>query len=89
MHEHFALSQVLSAAACHDQLNVLALKSIEMVVRRLQLIRSAYSQSASAPDFSGADHFMGWGPASASASVAPELAAHVATKFRGEAAILK
>ncbi|CAK0910119.1 unnamed protein product [Prorocentrum cordatum] len=89
IHEHFVLSQVLSAAVCHDQLNVPALKSMEMVVRRLQLIKSAYAQSASAPDFSGADHFMGWRPASASASVASELAAHVATKFRDEAAILK
>ena len=62
---------------------------MEMVIRRLQFIKTAYSQSASAPDFSGADHFMGWGPASAAAAVAPELAAHVATKFRDEAAILK
>ncbi|CAK0802132.1 unnamed protein product, partial [Prorocentrum cordatum] len=88
-HEHFVLAQVLSAAVCHDQLNVPALNSMEMVVRRLQLVKSAYSQSASAPDFSGADHFMGWGPVTASASVAPKLAAHVATKFRDEAAILK
>ncbi|CAK0906663.1 unnamed protein product [Prorocentrum cordatum] len=70
IHEHFVLSQVLAAAVCHDQLDIPALKCMEPTIRRLQLIKSAYAQSASAPDFSG-------------------LAAHMATKFRGEAAVLK
>ena len=63
---------------------------MELVARRAQLIKSAYAHSPSAPpDFSGADHFIGWGPASWSSAIDPSSVSRVAIEFEVEAAILK
>jgi len=72
-----------------DQLNAPALQSAELISRRLQLIEEARRLSPSAPDYSSADHFMGWTSRKHGAIVLPALAAHVATTMRDEAAISK
>ena len=74
---------------CVDQLNLPALLSGEYAVRRLQLIKEAYRLSPSAPDFSAADFFMGWGARRHGAVIDPNLAKHVAMQLKADAEIQK
>lgn len=89
VYEHEVLCKILEAMACQDQLNVLSLTAGELLVRRMQLIKEAHRIAPSAPDYSAADQFMGWGPRAHGAAVAPELAAFVAKELKAEAEISK
>ena len=89
VYEHEVLCRVFDSMLCVDQLNVPALHSAELLCRRLQLIEEAHRVSPSAPDYSAADHFMGWAARQHGATVAPHLREHVATNLRGDAAIAK
>ena len=56
---------------------------------RRDAFHKAHRLSPSAPDYSAADHFMGWAARQHGAVVAPKLKEHVATSLRGEAAVAK
>ena len=88
-YEHECLSRVLEALICVDQLNVPSLQGAELVVRRMQVIREAHRISPSSPDYSAADHFMGWKYRKSGQGVDSELAQHVANELKTEAAIAK
>ena len=87
--EHEVLYRMVDAFATRDQVNVPGLLGCELLCRRLQVIKEAHRVTPSAPDYSAADHFMGWGSRAYGAAVSPELASHVATQLKTEAEILK
>lgn len=60
VYEHECLSRILESMITVDQLNICALRGAELICRRMQVIREAHRVSPSAPDYSSADHFMGW-----------------------------
>eukprot|EP00929_Paragymnodinium_shiwhaense_P054062 TRINITY_DN27096_c0_g2_i1.p1 TRINITY_DN27096_c0_g2~~TRINITY_DN27096_c0_g2_i1.p1 ORF type:complete len:380 (-),score=62.55 TRINITY_DN27096_c0_g2_i1:1083-2222(-) len=88
-YEMEVLCRVLYAFCCVDQVNAPALSGIELIVRRISLIKEAHRLSPSSPDYSASDYFMGWGQRRFGATVAPVLAQHVAEELRADAAILK
>ena len=88
IYEHECLSRILESLVTIDQLNIGALQGVELLVRRMQVIREAHRISPASPDYSAADHFMGWKYKRA-AQVDADLAAHVATELKNEAAIAK
>jgi hypothetical protein len=87
--EHECLSRILEAFVAVDQINFPATQGGELLARRLQVIREARKLSASQPDYSSADHFMGWAYRKSSQGVVSELAAHVASELKDETAIMK
>ena len=89
VYEHECLSRIFESMICVDQLNPSGLQSVELVVRRMQVIREAHRISPSAPDYSAADHFMGWKFKKQAQGVDASLAAHVANELKTEAAIAK
>jgi len=88
VYEHEVLSRVLESCITIDQLNVPALQGVELIARRLQVIREAHRLSPGQPDYSAADHIMGWKYKRA-AQIDMDLAQHVATELKNEAAIAK
>ena len=60
-----------------------------MLSRRLQHIEQAHVENSQAPDYSGAEHFLGSSEKKGGALIAPGLSLHVATRFRDEASIAK
>ena len=88
LHEHECLARILDAALTIDQINAPALLCMEFVVRRASLIREAHRLSPSSPDYSMADHWMGWGQ-SRGGGVAPDLTRYVAEQLRDEASVAK
>ena len=89
VYEHECLSRIFEAMLTVDQLNAPALQSAELVSRRMQVIREAHRISPGSPDYSSADIMMGWRYRRAGQGVDQELAAHVATELKNEAAIAK
>ena len=88
-YEHECLSRIMESMITVDQLNVCALQSAELVMRRMQVIREAHRISPSAPDYTSADHFMGWKWRKSTQGIDAGLAAHVAAELKNEAAISK
>lgn len=88
-YEHECLSRILESLVSIDQLNVASLQGAELIGRRLQVIREAHRLSPSAPDYSAADYFMGWKYRRGSQGVDNQLAQHVATEMKADAAIMK
>ena len=74
---------------CYDGLQISNLACFELLVRRLQHIEQAHIECPTAPDYSGAEHFMGSQERRGGALVAPGLAQHVAGRFRDDASIAK
>ncbi|CAE8608177.1 unnamed protein product [Polarella glacialis] len=87
--EYETLARILESMIVIDQLNIPALTSGELIVRRMQVIKEAHRISPSAPDYSAADLFMGWPYRRGGRSVDPDLAAFVAGELKAEAAIAK
>ena len=87
--EHHILSEILERAVEYDGLQVSNLASFEMLSRRLQHIEQAHVENSQAPDYSGAEHFLGSSEKKGGALIAPGLSLHVATRFRDEASIAK
>ena len=87
IHEHECLAKILDAAVMIDQVNLPSMVSFEYVCRRMALIKAAHRVNPASPDYSAADHFMGWGARRGAAD--PALEAHVAGQLRDEAAVLK
>ena len=88
-YEHEVLSRILESIVTVDQLNVSGLQGIELLVRRLQVIREAHRISPTSPDYSSAEFFMGWRYRKGAHGVDPDLAHHVAAELKSEAMILK
>ncbi|CAK8991991.1 unnamed protein product [Durusdinium trenchii] len=89
IYEHEVLSRILESIVTVDQLNVSGLQGIELLVRRLQVIREAHRILPSSPDYSSAEFFMGWKYRKGAHGVDPDLAHHVAAELKSEAMILK
>ena len=90
IYEHEVLCRSLDAMLMYDQMNLPALRSAEILVRRLMLIEEAYSMCPSSPDFGGADIYMGWSAlGSGGAGAVAPMRAHVAEQLRGRAAVAK
>ena len=89
IYEHEVLSRILESIVTIDQLNVSGLQGIELLVRRLQVIREAHRILPSSPDYSSAEFFMGWKYRKGAHGVDPDLAHHVAAELKSEAMILK
>lgn len=89
VYEHECLSRIFESMVCVDQLNPSGLQSMELVVRRMQVIREAHRISPNAPDYSSADYFMGWRYKKQSQGIDSGLAAHVASELKNDAAIQK
>ena len=87
--EHECLSRILESLITVDQLNICALQGVELIVRRMQVIREAHRVSPSNPDYTSADHFMGWKFRKSTQGIDAGLAAHVASELKTEATILK
>ena len=88
-YEHECLGRILESLITVDQLNICALQGAELICRRLQVIREAHRISPSSPDYSSADHFMGWKWRRSAQGVDMQLASHVAQALKDEAAIAK
>ena len=88
-YEHECLSRILESMITVDQLNICALQGAELICRRLQVIREAHRISPSSPDYSFADHFMGWRWRRTAQGIDMQLASHVAQALKDEAAIAK
>ena len=89
MYEHHVIMKVVQAAAQKDQLNLLALESFEILLRRAQVIESAHAYNPSNPDYGHAEDFMGWGVQRGGALVAPALTRHAATRASERSSVLK
>ena len=89
IYEHEVLSRILESAIVVDQLNAPSLQSIELMCRRLQVIREAHRISPTQPDYSSADLFMGWKYRKSGQGIDQTLAQHVAGELKAEAAIAK
>ncbi|CAE8723181.1 unnamed protein product, partial [Polarella glacialis] len=72
-----------------DQLNIPALQGVEILVRRIQLIKEAHRISPGSPDYSAADQFLGSSMRRNGAAVDPSLQKYVAEELKAEAAIQK
>ena len=89
IYEHECLSRVLESMVTVDQLNICSLQGCELIARRMQVIREAHRISPSSPDYSAADHFMGWRWKRNAQGIDSSLSAHVASELKNEAAIAK
>ena len=90
IHEHFLLMLVLELFGCVDQLNLGALLGVEVLMRRAQLIESAFEMSkGGAPDFFHADDMMGLHDKSSGVVVAPSLERATAERLKVRAEIAK
>ena len=54
------MRRILESMLTIDRMNVPALQSAELLIRRMMVIREAHKVSPSAPDYSSADIMMGW-----------------------------
>ena len=88
-YEHECLARILEALVCVDQINVPALQGVELICRRMMVIREAHRISPSSPDYSASDHYMGWKFRRSGPGIDTDLAAHVASELKAEAAIAK
>lgn len=88
-YEDEVLSRIIDLAICYDGLNVANLASMELVVRRRQLIAEAHSASPGAPSYLGAEHFMGQTYKAGGGVMVPTLADFVSRKMQAQSAILK
>ena len=91
VHEHFTIMATLEAMGSYDQVNIPALMSAEILVRRAQLIESAFDMAAdkNSPDFSHTGVIMGLSESSSGSIFDPNLKKHVASELRDQAAIQK
>lgn len=87
--EHEVLSRVLESACVVDQLNAPSLQSVELICRRLQVIREAHRISPTQPDYSASDLFMCWKYRKSGQGIDQSLAQHVAGELKAEAAMGK
>ena len=88
-HEHYALSAVLEMLACFDQVNVGSLMGIELLMRRLQLLESAYETGKGKPDFGHSADVMGFLSRESGAVISGTLEAEITERLKTRAEIAK
>ena len=88
-YEDEVLARVIDLALTYDYLNISNLASMELVVRRRQLIAEAHASSPGAPSYLGAEHFMGQTYKAGGGVVVPTLTDFVSQKMQAQSAILK
>jgi hypothetical protein len=86
-YEHEVICRVLEAAIAVDFLNVGALKSMELLVRRATLIREAHRASPGSPDYTHADVYMGW--ERRKTALAPAYQQYIVDELKAENAFAK
>jgi hypothetical protein len=86
IYEMEVIAKVLEAFIMTDQLNLPNLKGGELLLRRWQLIKEAHRIAPHSPDYSSAEHFMGWDRES---GVQTDLSKYVSERLKEEAAIAK
>ena len=90
IHEHFALMLVLEMLGCVDQLGLGNLLGVEILLRRAQLIESAFELAKNGnPDFFHADDMMGLSTRSSGACLAPALERATAERLKHRAEIAR
>ena len=82
IYEHAVLSEVLEKALCIGQLDVSNLCSLELCVRRLQLIEEAHRVNPTQPNYQGSEYWMGSRSRKGGILVAPHLSRFVAEEQR-------
>jgi hypothetical protein len=88
-HEHEVLSRILETLVCYDQCNVSNLAAVERLVRRQQLIESAY-RDGEVPSYDGAEYYMGDEAVAVDGSViCPALRKHATERLKDEYAVAK
>lgn len=87
--EDEVLARVLDAAVTYDCLNISNLASMELVVRRRQLLADAHSSSPGAPSYLGAEHYMGQTYKAGGGIVVPTLTDHVSKQLQAQSQIMK
>lgn len=88
IYEDQVLAQV-DLAISYDCLQISNLASFEMLARRRQLLAEAHSYDPSAPNFQGADYWMGNRCKQGGAIVMSSLTEHVAKRLQADSQILK
>jgi hypothetical protein len=88
-HEHAMISEVLELMASYDQLNLGALASAELLVRRLQLIEAAHMHNPGNPDYTGSRFFMGDTGIYQGSLVDPALTEHVSERLKQDSKVMK
>lgn len=88
-YEDEVLARVIDLAVCYDGLNIANLASMELVVRRRQLIAEAHNASPGAPSYLGAEHYMGQTYKAGGGVVVPTLTDFVSRKMQAQSAIMK
>jgi len=73
----------------YDCLNISNLASMELVVRRRQLLADAHSSSPGAPSYLGAEHYMGQTYKAGGGIVVPTLTDHVSKQLQAQSQIMK
>ena len=89
IHEDEVLARIIDAALCYDCLNISNLACIELACRRRQLIAEAHSLSPAAPNYTGAEHFMGQTYRAGGGVVVPTLTEHVSRQLQAQSQIMK
>ena len=87
--EDVVIAVCLQTLASVDQLNLPNLAGVELMIRRRALLREAHRVSPSSPDYTAAQHYMGWSRRRDAGAVDDALNKHVAERLRDEAAIAK
>ena len=89
-HEHFILCLAIDMFAMFDQVNLPSLLGGEILLRRMQLLESAYEQGVhGAPDFFHSDDMMGLNERPSGAIISPELEDSCAEHLKQRALIAK
>jgi hypothetical protein len=83
------LSQAIDLAVMYDGLCISNLACFELLIRRKQLLAEAHIHNPGAPNYEGADHWMGMGSRPGGAIVVSALTQHVSSKMEAESRILK
>lgn len=89
IHEDEVLARAIDLAITYDALQVSNLASMELLIRRRQLIAQAHQYNPSAPSYDGADHFMGTSYRPGSGVIVQELTEYVSRQMHQESLILK
>ena len=89
VHEHGSICRALHYFASYDQVNFGALAGIEALIKRMELIEEAYRGRPAAPNYEGAEHWLGQRETLDGTLINPELWKHAASRLKEEADIQK
>ena len=89
VHEHCALCRILHWLTVYDQLNLVNSAGAECANMRRELIEHAHDRHPDAPDWSGADDFMGLPASSGGAIVNPARLNYVAGRQGARAKVME